>query len=117
MSEDKKWIDLNGSICKEDIDECINAIVEDNRFDRASFLKECGISHLVKKITVDHLLSVCRHKGYDIKVSLPDDKLYLRYYLEDNVVEANEAPIDDIPVEEKEESPNNDNSLDFLDKD
>ncbi len=111
MSEEKKWMDLNGSICKEDIDEAINAIVADNRFDRSSFMKECGISHLVKKITIDHLMTICRYKGYVIKMALPEDTLFVSYYLEGNEVKTPEAPINEIVPEESK----SDNNLDFLD--
>lgn len=105
----KKKIDIViKNITDNDIIECIDHIIDDNKFDQKEFFKECGISHLVKNLKLDHLVMICRHKGYTLEVKLPEDTLTLVYHLENNEVEVKEEVLNneiqkDIPEEVKKE--------------
>lgn len=102
---------ITANVTREDVLECIDTIIEDNKFDRKEFLKECGISHLVKKLTVEHLIEICGHKGYKLRIEMPEDIMKLTYHLENQEVETTIPPISDLPEEfEKDEE----EELDFL---
>ena len=96
-------MNINCNATREDAVECIDNIIEDNKFDRKEFLKECGISHMVKKLTVEHLILICKHKGYSLDISIPDDTLSLSYHLENQELET-ETPLDEeVPEEFKKD--------------
>jgi hypothetical protein len=89
---------ITGNVTREDVADCIDLIIEDNKFDRKEFLKECGIAPVVKKLTIEHLMMICKHKGYKLTVTMPEDKMALDYYLENQELE---TASEDIPDEFK----------------
>jgi hypothetical protein len=95
---------ITGSVTREDAVDCIDLIIDDNKFEKKVFLKECGISHMVKKLTIEHLIEICKHKGYSLNISIPDDTLSLEYYLENQELETENSSIDDLPEEFKKDS-------------
>jgi len=90
---------LSANITEEDIKDCIDTIIEDNKFDRREFLKECGLMPNTKNIRIDHLVTICRHKGYELAVKLPEDRLSITYYLENQGLETETPLVNEIPVE------------------
>lgn len=90
---------LTANVNRDDVLECIDTIIEDNKFNKKEFLKECGISHLTKKLTIEHLIDICKYKGYKLTVEIPADTLKLEYHLENQEVETKTPPINDLPEE------------------
>jgi hypothetical protein len=78
---------ITGNVTRKDVEECIDLIIEDNKFDRKEFLKECGIAPVVKKLTIEHLMMVCKHKGYTLVAKMPEDTMAITYYLENQDTE------------------------------
>lgn len=93
----------------EDISDIIDMIIDDNKFDRGDFLKECGLMPNLKNVKLDHLVTICKHKGYSLILELPEDRITLEYYLENNEVETETPPVNELPEESDEE-------LSFLDE-
>ncbi len=73
---------VTGNITRKDVEECIDLIIEDNKFDKKEFLKDCGIAPVVKKLTIEHLMMICKYKGYTLVAKMPEDTMAITYYLE-----------------------------------
>ena len=95
---------ITGNINDEDIKGLLTVIIDDNKFDRKSFLKECGLMPNTKNIKLDHLASICRHKGYTLEIKLPEDRISIAYHLENQELEIENSSIDDLPEEFKMDS-------------
>jgi hypothetical protein len=95
---------ITGNINDEDIKELLSVIIDDNKFDRKSFLKECGLMPNTKNIKLDHLASICKHKGYTLEIKLPEDRIAITYHLENQELETENSSIDDLPEEFKKDS-------------
>lgn len=104
---------VSGNITQEDISECLEHIIDDNKFDRKKFLKECGLMPNTKNIKLDHIVAICKHKGYELTVKLPEDRIGIEYYLENQEVET-ETPLEDEIPEEFKKDGNEDPLLDFM---
>ena len=113
MEQEKKNRYITANVNREDVLACIDNIIEDNKFDLKELLKECGINHLTKKLTLEHLVDICRHKGYKLSVDMPSDVLKLTYHLENQEPETTNPPVNDIPVDFQKDEDEVD-ELDFL---
>ena len=105
---------ITGNVNREDVAGIIDAIIEDNKFNRKEFLKECGISHLVKKLTVEHLIEICGHKGYKLRIEMPEDVIKVDYHLENQELETSNPPVNSIPVDFQKDEEDEEDVLDFL---
>lgn len=104
---------ITGNVNREDVNAAIESIIDDNKYDQKELLKECGINHLTKKLTIEHLIDICKVKGYKLTVEVPEDLFKLEYHLENQELETTTPPINDLP-EEFQKDEEDEEDLDFL---